>query len=247
MSITLSGNVGVGTTSPGQKLSVAGTVLVDSNGANTGTTSNALVFGSPGSGEAVASRRSSGANQFGIDFYTNFASRMSIAQSGFVGIGTATPVEKLDVLGAVRGQCIKITGGCDLAEPFEFVEGGTQPGMVVTIDPDHEGKLRIADAPYDTTAVGVISGAGGVKTGMTMAQENVLDSGELVALTGRVYCWCDAETGAIRPGDLLTTSATPGHAMKAADRERATGAIVGKALTSLSEGRGLVLIVVTLQ
>jgi hypothetical protein len=68
-----------------------------------------------------------------------------------------------------------------------------------------------------------------------------------VALSGRVWCWCDATGGAIEPGDLLTTSATPGHAMKAADLSAAQGAVLGKAMTALPDGRGLVLVLVSLQ
>ena len=73
------------------------------------------------------------------------------------------------------------------------------------------------------------------------------DGAHPVALTGRVYCWADASNGTIRPGDLLTTSDTPGHAMKVADHNRALGSIIGKAMTSLSEGKGLVLVLVSLQ
>jgi hypothetical protein len=68
-----------------------------------------------------------------------------------------------------------------------------------------------------------------------------------VALTGRVYVMADATNGAITPGDLLTTSATPGHAMKVSDHVKAQGAILGKAMTSLKEGKGMVLVLVTLQ
>jgi hypothetical protein len=57
----------------------------------------------------------------------------------------------------------------------------------------------------------------------------------------------DAGTGPIEPGDLLTTSDTPGHAMRVVDHDRANGAILGKAMTSLDEGRGLVLVLVSLQ
>jgi hypothetical protein len=68
-----------------------------------------------------------------------------------------------------------------------------------------------------------------------------------VALVGKVYCRVDADLAPIRPGDLLTTSATPGHARRASDRERAFGAVLGKALGGLAAGRGLVPILVTLQ
>ena len=83
---------------------------------------------------------------------------------------------------------------------------------------------------------------------MTMGQATTLANGKYpVALSGRVYVWVDATRGAIRPGDLLTTSATPGHAMKAGNAAKAQGAIIGKAMTELKAGKGLVLVLVTLQ
>ena len=54
----------------------------------------------------------------------------------------------------------------------------------------------------------------------------------------------DACNGAIEPGDLITTSDTPGHGMKVTDHDRARGAIIGKAMTRLEEGTGLVLVLV---
>ena len=69
-----------------------------------------------------------------------------------------------------------------------------------------------------------------------------------VALTGRVYAMVEATDAAIQPGDLLTTSALPGYAMKALDRSLAQGAILGKAMQPLAKGqKGLILILVTLQ
>jgi hypothetical protein len=46
---------------------------------------------------------------------------------------------------------------------------------------------------------------------------------------------------------MLTTSSTPGHAMRATDPGRAFGAVIGKALGSLPSGRGLVPVLVALQ
>jgi len=66
-------------------------------------------------------------------------------------------------------------------------------------------------------------------------------------MTGRVYVWADASNGPITPGDLLTTSTTPGQAMKATDPSRSFGATIGKAMTGLEKGRGLVLVLVNLQ
>jgi hypothetical protein len=144
---------------------------------------------------------------------------------------------------------LQITGGSDLAEPFDVSEAETiQPGMVVAIDPKQPGRLRLANKAYDRTVAGIVSGANGIKPGLTMKQEGTVADGSLpVSLTGRVYCWADASYGPIQPGDLLTTSTTPGHAMKVKDHKKAQGAIIGKAMSGLKEGRGLVLVLVTLQ
>jgi hypothetical protein len=110
-----------------------------------------------------------------------------------------------------------ITGGGDLAEPFE-ASGAIKPGMVVAIDPEQPGRLRIADKAYDHTVAGIASGANGINPGLTMRQQGTAADGSLpVALTGRVYCWADASNSPIGPGDLLTSSSTPGHAMKVTD------------------------------
>jgi hypothetical protein len=59
----------------------------------------ALRFGW-GSGEWITSKRGAGGNQSGIDFYTASTPRLSIANSGNVGIGTNSPTRRLQVLDA---------------------------------------------------------------------------------------------------------------------------------------------------
>jgi len=66
-----------------------------------------------------------------------------------------------------------------------------------------------------------------------------------LAIVGIVPCKVSAENGAIRPGDLLVTSATPGYAMR--DENPKTGTVVGKALGSLENGTGTITVLVTLQ
>jgi hypothetical protein len=80
-----------------------------------------------------------------------------------------------------------------------------------------------------------------------MQQDGLMEGDRNVALTGRVCVQADASNGPIKPGDLLTTSSTAGRAMKVTDHVRAQGAILGKAMSSLSEGNGMVLVLVTLQ
>lgn len=105
----------------------------------------------------------------------------------------------------------------------------------------------LSDRPYDFRVAGVVSGAGGIKPGLTLSQKGVVEGEQNVALSGRVYVLADASSGPIRPGDLLTTSTTSGHAMKAADRGRSHGAVLGKAMSTLESGTGLVLALINLQ
>jgi len=149
--------------------------------------------------------------------------------------------------GRVVTTALQITGGGDLVEGFETAEDNCEPGSVVVIDPDHAGQLLICAGPYDSKVAGIVSGAGGVAHGIQMGQDGVIDGDTLVAMTGRVYAKCTAENGPIRPGDLLTTSSLTGHAMKATDPERSFGSVIGKAMSSLDEDTGLVLILVNLQ
>ena len=152
--------------------------------------------------------------------------------------------------GKVNVRVLGITGGSDLSEQFEVSDedGKVKPGMVVCIDATNPGNLVVSKESYDRTVAGIVSGAGGIKPGMLMGQKGTeADGDHPVALTGRVYCRADASNGSIEPGDLLTTSDIPGHAMKVTDYVKAQGAILGKAMSSLKSGKGLVLVLVSLQ
>jgi hypothetical protein len=151
--------------------------------------------------------------------------------------------------GTVQGQVIEITGGSDFSEKFDIQDDDVEPGMIVSIDPQNPGQLVRSATAHDKKVAGIVSGAGGVKPGMLMGQRgSVADGKHPVALTGRVYCWADADAnGAIEPGDMLTTASTPGHGMRVTDHAKAAGAIVGKAMTGLASGKGLVLVLVNLQ
>jgi hypothetical protein len=341
-----------------------GGVEIDQQGCNNGVLNNSttngvgLTFGIS-SGEGIASQRTAGGNQYGLDFYTSFSQRMSILNNGnvringhtlllepstagsYVGDGLVwgngglagsiansanapflggfwggslgalspnivalswdsagnvgvnkqltvqgeymvvnglTPVDAYigddgfgnDVQigsqksGVTAVACyntadsaymhlycssITIEGGADLAEPFRITSeaGEVAQGAVVVIDERNPGHLKVSDQRYDPHVAGVVSGANGINPGIQMQQQGLLEGGKNVALTGRVYVRADTSNGAIKPGDLLTTSGQPGRAMKVTDHARAAGAILGKAMTGLSQGEGMVLVLVTLQ
>ncbi len=148
--------------------------------------------------------------------------------------------------GTVSVKVLEITGA-DLAEKFPVSEE-VKPGVVVAIDPKHPGQLCLARGAYNRRVAGVVSGAGGISAGTVLGNMPGFEEAPPIALSGRVWVFCDATAGAIEPGDLLTTSDTPGHAMAVTDHACATGAILGKAMTALDEGEiDMVLVLVNLQ
>jgi len=151
--------------------------------------------------------------------------------------------------GCITTNVLEITGGSDLAEPFDINSSNEViPGMVVSIDPDHQGQLKVSEKAYDNCVAGIVSGAGKINTGLLLSQKGTVTEGEFpVALSGRVYCFASDVNGGIRPGDLLTTSDVAGHVMKSTDTEKSQGALIGKAMTGLENGTGLILVLVNLQ
>lgn len=134
----------------------------------------------------------------------------------------------------------------DCAEDFNISSAHEiEPGTVMVIQ---EGDaLEISQSPYDKRVAGVISGAGNLKPAVVLGKQSSQNKRMPLALLGKVYCKVDAGYSEVEVGDLLTTSPTPGHAMKAADPNRAFGAVIGKALQPLAEGRGLIPILIALQ
>lgn len=136
--------------------------------------------------------------------------------------------------------------GADCAENFEVASSETvDAGTVVIVGDD--GRLVPCSEGYDQRAAGVISGAGEYKPGLLLDAAAPYGASRPLALVGKVYCKAEAHSAPIEAGDLLTTSTVLGHAMKASDNTRASGAIVGKALGSLGDGIGLIPILVSLQ
>lgn len=142
------------------------------------------------------------------------------------------------------GDIVLLNGDC--AEEFDVSnEDDVSPGTVVVIDTD--GRLRPSAAPYDRRVAGVVSGAGDLRPGIVLGKKHSQEIRKPLALVGRVSCKVDAEGYPIEIGDLLTTSSTPGYAMKADDPLKAFGAVIGKALQPLARGRGMISILVALQ
>jgi hypothetical protein len=136
----------------------------------------------------------------------------------------------------------------DLAERVESQES-LNAGDVIEIDPSAEGRFRKSRTRLSTLVAGIISSAPAI----TLANHGDIkgspgaDRHPVLALAGTVPVKVTNEAGPIQVGDLLTTSSTPGFAMRCADRVACAGAILGKALSPLSAQTGVVRALITLQ
>ena len=132
------------------------------------------------------------------------------------------------------------------------VDGTVEPGDVLVAASDRPGFMRRAVTEGDPAVVGVVAETPGVLLGgpadSTAASTDQSQPGighADLAVSGIVRCKVDASYGAIRVGDLLITSRTPGYARTA--QAPAPGTVVGKALEPLEVGTGAIRALVMLR
>ena len=112
-----------------------------------------------------------------------------------------------------------------------FYSGEINAGDLIVINND--GNYERSTQSYDSTIVGIESG----DRGRFRLKEGTLERTEgqrQVGLVGHILVNVTSENGSINPGDFLTTSSLPGHAMKATE----PGVTVGKALESFDGSQG---------
>lgn len=133
--------------------------------------------------------------------------------------------------------------GLDVAELFE-AETSVEAGDVLIVG-NKERKLKKSTGAYQKEVIGVVSGSPAIVfEGSELKIGGQLDrftkgTKPPVALSGRIPVKVSTENGSIKPGDYLTTSNTPGVAMKATN----PGPTIGIALESYGgKGQGKVLV-----
>ncbi len=230
-------------------------------GVTTGTTQGSGYGGlfTSSTGIGVAGRSTAlttGTNQFAPGVYgfsQNGAGVMGDAGTGgaIAGLfrGSVLIDGDLVVTGNKTGYVVDIARNAG-AEPLELgdlvvVVGVTDPVLGEIPVP----LVERAQAEGSTAVIGVVAGAYEAETILGDPHERTsADQGQyvtIVTLGSFSGIKVDASYGAIQPGDLLVSSATPGHAMRA--DSPAVGTVIGKALGGLNEGTGIIPIMVTLQ
>jgi hypothetical protein len=299
ITVSSSGNVGIGTTNPGTSLDVNGLIrasfgtgslgtylmprggsgngyrmgvgnnlywngsnwLTNSDGSNSGGT--AIISGYYPANMTFYTVPSSGSAQTISNAAFASYARMTILESGNVGIGTTAPAYNLDVTGTIRATTgvvfpdgtTQVTAflpancGADYAEAVDVSGDRTkyEPGDVLVIDPSAPGKFLKSNQAYSTLVAGIYSTRPGYVGRLHPEDAKTKEIEVPMAMVGRVPTKVSAENGPIKVGDLLVASSRLGYAMKGTDRSLMLGAVVGKALGSLDSGTGVIEVLVTLQ
>jgi hypothetical protein len=255
------GRVGIGTTNPAKKLQVIGETDISSATDTRALNVTSALYAS--SGQMINFETLLGVTA-GNDMLQIKANTLSDNDCQFIECERGSDVEfRVWGDGDVTADGTISGGGADFAEMMAVSAGATtvQPGDVLVIDPRNPQSAVKSSKPQSTLVAGIYS----TKPGFLASErdwdrpgredeevapyslEDVATQFNEVplAVVGIVPCKVSAENGAINPGDLLVTSATPGHAMR--DEDPKTGTVVGKALESLPAGTGLIKVLVTLQ
>ena len=130
--------------------------------------------------------------------------------------------------------------GADIADLFS-TRDQLEPGDVLSIN--SSGDVVKSQHAFDGAVVGVYS------TKPAFVGDNSSDANLQsvpVALAGVVPVKVTSENGVVAPGDLLVSSSTPGHAMRAGENP-AIGSVIGKALESDDESFGMIKMLVLMR
>jgi hypothetical protein len=172
--------------------------------------------------------------------------KMVVTNGGNVGIGTTNPQAMLHVAGAIMADGNIAAKYQDVAE-WVPANAAMKAGTVVVLNKEHSNEVMASSRAYDTTVAGVVSENPGVILGEDAPGKCK------IATTGRVKVMVDAGKTGIHVGDLLVTGGGSGMAMRSVPVKvgeiemHRPGTILGKALESLPNGRGEILVLLTLQ
>jgi hypothetical protein len=176
------------------------------------------------------------------DVNTLLGRGVDLLSSPQTACGGTSAIFKVDQQGNVLGdQTVHAdafeTSSADVAE-WVPVNASVEPGDVLELDPDHPHAYRVSTSPCSSLITGVVSQQPGVVLGAGTKTE----ARALLALVGIVPVKVTNEGGPIRPGDLLVSSSTPGHAMRWSGSEPCPCALVGKALEPMAKENGVILV-----
>lgn len=192
----------------------------------------------------------------GVQGFTKTGSGIGVRGETATGVGVQGQSFGAGLAGKFIGDVevsgdIRVTGDVvlqnrDICELFPVSSAKEySEGMVMVAGED--GLLAPCHEAYDERVIGVISGAGTLRSAITLGAGTGSGRTAPIALAGTAFCMVDAEHAPIQVGDMLTSSCRSGHAMKATDPMKKFGTIVGKALGSVTRVQALIPILIALR
>jgi hypothetical protein len=193
--ITSAGLVGIGTSSPGSTLHIeaAGNTvnqrIFTSDNVSNATAS--LTFGTtPGSRSKAAIQmvNSNTGNAAGdLALLTNNGSglqnRLYITDTGRVGIGTTSPVTKLDITGANEEELLRLSTGNTPGDTFAQIRGDNESGIRIKGGGSYEGGTIELGGGLRNTDPGIIKFSTGTSSGTSTEHARIDSSGRLLVGT----------------------------------------------------------------
>lgn len=214
-------------------------------GQNNGTNGYG-VWGQGGNGAVGVLGQTNSSTKYGVWAY-NSSSGVALRAEGagnLIEAWSLSPVNarfRVDNNGNVTADGTFTSPAADFAELLP-AEDGLEPGDVLAIGSD--GNLTRTTKARQRSVVGVYSTKpaflGGVDPNQGSSKKIPL------AVVGIVPVKVTTENGPISTGDLLVASSTPGHAMSAGHTAE-TGTVIGKAMTGIESGTGVIKMLVMLQ
>jgi hypothetical protein len=119
-------------------------------------------------------------------------------------------------------------GGTSIAQDYPTTDTTMHEGDVISLSDTTSGAIQKSTAAYDNKLMGVYS----AKPGILISEASNSAALVPVALSGQAMVTVNDETGAIHKGDFLTSSSTPGVAMKSVK----PGIVLGRAMGDFSCG-----------
>ena len=183
------------------------------------TTGAGLAFGA-GSGEGIASKRTAGGNQWGLDFYTAGTPRLSITYAGNVGIGTGAtpPGSPLTVAGTIESTSggVKFPDGTvQVTAKSDCSNGRYEDNGDGTISDCRTGLIWLKAANCTATSGGIIKN--NPPTGYPVGVLNWVDANTWTAGLGSPLCGLSDGSSA---GDWRLPTKTEWMAMVASARKQ---------------------------
>ncbi|MFA6585006.1 MAG: immunoglobulin-like domain-containing protein, partial [Candidatus Paceibacterota bacterium] len=267
ITILSSGYVGVGTSSPMSRLSIASSVGAQLTLAYDTTNYANFTVNSLG-GLTIAPSVTNATTTIG-----GGDQAMVIDSLGNVGIGTTSPYARLSVVSSVTdnsdafvistttsGAIFRVTGygdvradgsiyspvalqsgSADYAEYFYTDDIDLKSGEAVCVDTSQKNAVKRCDRAADNNLMGIVSTKPGF-IGNAKEEYKNNPNYKLIAMLGQIPAFVSAENGPIISGDSLTAaSSTPGYVMRADPGDPT----VGVALEPLAEGEGKINVLIS--